>query len=441
MNRFFRVLFAACAALCLVGFGGGAAAEGDIYRYVDEDGISHYSSERASPGYQLFLSAKRAAFAPESGKSPQAFGKGIRTASSGGTYQVVVLRGSWLEMGRQYGALLATELREFHDRITTDVAARGTGPVNQLKTARSIYQGYAEPLRLVLDGMAETSGLTHDQVLVLNAGMILLTQAVLGHEPPSACSGIGVWHDYTPNGQLVFGRNWDIDRESMLPYMKYLGIAVFHPEGHIPFANIHPLGNVYLETGINSRGVFVELNNGEYSDPHSYEDREDSSDLLARVLSNSETLEQAVAIIEDVPADISYIIQVADAQKAVSIERPTFGSRILRGSNGLLVTYNSFVPPYPEKWVDRLNPPMPEEQDPRYRNLVSLANSPRFYGAIDAEAMMDLITVPIEDGGALHDGTVLQVVARPETLTVWLRGVDYSRFEKVELAPLFSITH
>ncbi|MCB2214780.1 C45 family autoproteolytic acyltransferase/hydolase [Desulfofustis glycolicus] len=439
MKRRQQLVSVLLAFLGLVAFAGSAAADAEIYRYIDEAGTSHYSNERPSSKFRLFLTAKADRFIPAASEKPQkTFGAGMRTASSRGTYQVVVLRGSWLEMGRQYGALLADELRAFHDRITTDVAARGTGRAEQVEMGRMLYEGYAEPLRHLLDGMAETSGLSHDQVLVLNAGMILLTQAALGHEPPSACSGIGVWHDYTPSGQLIFGRNWDIDRESMLPYMKYLGIAVFHPEGSIPFANIHPLGNVYLETGINSRGVFIELNNGEYSDPHFYEDRQDSSDLLVRVLTNSATLEQAVAMIEEVPADISYIIQVTDARKAVSIERPTFGSRVLRGSNGLLVTYNSFVPPYPDKWEDRLNLPLPEEQDPRYRNLVSLANSPRFYGAIDAEAMMDLLAVPIEEGGALHAGTVVQVVARPETLTVWLRGVDYSRFEKVELAPLFS---
>ncbi len=437
MHHLFQTVVFLLVAFIL-GAAGTIADAADIYRHVDQAGTDHYSSKQTSPNHEVFLKAKTALAVQET--SPiKTIGKGIRTTSSGGTYQVVVVRGTWLEMGRQYGALVATELQEFHARITADVAARGAGPAHQMEIARSLYDGYAAPLRQILDGIAETSGLSHDQVLVLNAGMILLTQAVLGHEPPSACSGIGVWHTFTPDGRLIFGRNWDIHRESMLPYMKYLGIAVFHPDGHIPFANIHPLGNIYLETGINSRGVFIELNNGEYSDPRFYEDREDSSDLLARVLSTSETLEEAVATIQKVPADISYIIQVADDRKAVSIERPTFGSRVLRGDNGLLVTYNSFVPPYPENWRARLNPPLSEEQDPRYRNLVSLAHSPRYFGALNAEAMMDLLAVPIESGGALHDGTVIQVVAQPATLTVWLRGVDYSAFEKVELMPLFSI--
>lgn len=53
-------------------------------------------------------------------------------------------------------------------------------------------------------------------------------------------------------------------------------------------------------------------------------------------------------------------------------------------------------------------------------------------------AGVDLLRIPIEDKGALHAGTVLQVVAVPETRTIWVRGVEYSDFQKVELSPLFA---
>jgi hypothetical protein len=354
-----------------------------------------------------------------------------------GYYQAAVVSGSWQEMGRQYGALLAEDLQAFHIEITHDMESRGVDRSDMTAAAREYEKAYSENLRLLMDGMAETSGLSRDAVRVLNFGMMLLTQLILGEAPPSVCSGLAAWDGYTPDGKLIFGRNWDINRKAMLPYMKYLGVVVFKPDGAIPFANVHPLGNIYLETGINSRGVFLELNNGEQSDPVIYGAREDTTSFLVEVLSSSGSLGQALNMLTEEPADVSYILQVADTEKAVSMERPTFGARVREGNNGLLAAYNSFIPPYPDKWDGRIEPPPPLSQDPRYENLLTLANSERFIGKLDAANMMDLLKVPIEDGGALHDGTVVQVVAEPETLTIWIRGVDYSDFEKLELAGLF----
>lgn len=55
--------------------------------------------------------------------------------TSDGTYPVLVLRGSWEEMGKQYGALAADSLRLFYEEITADVAQRGIRPDHQLKQA------------------------------------------------------------------------------------------------------------------------------------------------------------------------------------------------------------------------------------------------------------------------------------------------------------------
>ena len=366
-------------------------------------------------------------------------GDAAKYTTSDAIYPVLVLRGSWEEMGRQYGALAADSLRSFHEDITADVARRGMGPERQMKKACDVFDSYGPELRGLLQGIAQTSGLSLAQTKILNAGMILLTQAVLGENPPDACSGIAAWGRYTPDGELVFGRNWDIDREVMRKYMTYLSVAVFHPREGSAFANIHPLGNVYVETGLNSHGVLVELNNAEQSDPSYYKDREDTSSVLLKVLTRAEDGEEAARMLLRAPADLSYTLQVADPQNAVAVERPTFDARIRSGRReGLLVAYNSFIPPYPNNWRDRIDPPPSPEQDPRYDNLVALASSDRFRGKLDPEAMMDLLRIPIENKGALHAGTVLQVVAVPETRTIWVRGVEYSDFQKVELSPLFA---
>ncbi len=354
-------------------------------------------------------------------------------------YPVLNLSGNWYEMGRQYGHLLQHQLRDFHDDISSDLTVRGMSYAAQLESAREFYQLYSPHIHQIMDGMTQTSGLSKDEVLVLNAGMMLLSGVILQGSPPSVCSGIAAWDTYTPDNTLVFGRNWDISRAEMVRYMKYLGVAVFHPRDGYAVANIHPIGNLYLETGMNETGLFLELNNGEQSDNGFNPSAEDTASVLFRVLASSATIDDAYAMLEATPADLAYIIQLADASRAVSIERATFGCRLREGKYlGLLAATNNFVPPYPSEWDGLVNPPPDATQDPRLENLWNLANSPAFKGNLDVYGMMRLMEIDIQQGGAVHDGTVVQVIASPENKTIWLRGLDYSDWEKVDLGFLFS---
>lgn len=366
-----------------------------------------------------------------------AFESGQAYRSEGGSYWILELAGDWHQMGRQYGGLAGREMRKFHQEIVADLTARGVSLEHCSEVARDAYSHYSPDLQQLLIGMSETSEMTLDEVLVLNAGMMLLTEAVLEGRPPSACSGIAVWGDYSQDKELVFGRNWDIDRKSMSRYMKYLAVVVFHPAEGNALANIHPLGNVYLETGMNSQGLFIELNNAEQSDSEWHPERQDTASVLVRVLNESSGVKPAVDMLKAEPADIAYILQCADPEGAVSLERATFASRVRENDDaGLVIAYNSFVPPYPQEWEGLVSPPPASTTDPRYDNMVKLAQSHTYKGRFNPELMMQFLEVPIEEGGAYHDGTVLQVVAVPASKTIWIRGCDYGDWEEIPLADL-----
>lgn len=366
-----------------------------------------------------------------------AFGNGTAYRTADNIYRVLNLKGTWREMGRQYGALVKDDMKAFYTEITADLEKRGMSIEDQLTVARGFSGDLSDDLIELLDGMAETSGLTGDEVRLLNVGMLNLSGVLLGEENNDACSGIGAWGSYTPGGKLVFGRNWDMQRDGMLEYMKYLAVVIFHPAEGIAYANVHPLGNIYMETGINEHGLFLELNNGMYSDLNTYEDRESSVSVLADVLTTCKTIDEAAAYLADIPAEAAYIIQLADAERAVSVERATFDCRVRTGDEkGLLVAYNSFVPPYPDAWEGKVTPA--REDDGRYDNLVNLADSERFYGKLDAAAMKELMNIEYKDGGAVHKGTVLQTIAVPEDLCLWIRGYEYSDWQMVDLKTLFA---
>ena len=123
----------------------------------------------------------------------------------------------------------------------------------------------------------------------------------------------------------------------------------------------------------------------------------------------------------------------------MSLERPTFDARVRPADgDGLVIAYNSFVPPYPDNWQDRIAPPKPAEIDPRYENMLQLAESSAYKGAFTPQVMQAYLEVPMEQGGAYHAGTVVQVVAVPAERTIWMRGCDYSGWEQVPLAGFFN---
>ncbi|MCX6768348.1 MAG: hypothetical protein NTY83_00675, partial [Candidatus Micrarchaeota archaeon] len=133
-------------------------------------------------------------------------------------------------------------------------------------------------------------------------------------------------------------------------------------------------------------------------------------------------------------ASDAYLVQAADGSSAYSFEWATFGVRKRsENASGLLVAYNSFVPPYPEGWV--VNPPSP--LDVRRDNLLSLANSPEYKGQMDVEKYKEFLSVRLEDGGALTSGTNFQMIAIPADRIMWIKGISYSDWSEVDLKPLF----
>lgn len=417
------LLFIALLLLCSAGCSESTGSQGEP---VQIDAVSSADPERSG---LLFINEFEG-------------GHAYRTPSE--TFLVLDLRGSWREMGRQYGGLAGEDLRLFHDRIVADVTGRGVSADDQLAAAEKFYEGLSPELKELLQGMSETSGLTMDEVLVVHAGMILLTDAILADQLPglpdaatSGCGGIGVWDQYTEDGRVIFGRNWDIDRASMKEYMEFLSVVVFHPDDGYAYANIHPLGNVYLETGMNSEGLFIELNNGGHSDLTEYGDRPDTSSVLVDVLRESASVPEAADMLKNIPADLSYILQIADPSEAVSLERGTFDDRVRNpDDDGLVIAVNHFIPPYPPEWSSWIQPPLTEEDDPRYSNMLRLAQSDTYKGSFTPEVMKQYLEVPLEDGGAYHAGTVYQVVAVPETRTLWLHACEYADWEEVPLASL-----
>ena len=84
-----------------------------------------------------------------------------------GDYPVIVLSGSYRQMGRQYGGLMKTELNEEYAFLLDTLVKRGYTQQQVRESGRDIPAFYPQRIKEIFLGMSETSGLTPDDIAVL----------------------------------------------------------------------------------------------------------------------------------------------------------------------------------------------------------------------------------------------------------------------------------
>ncbi|MEG1913088.1 MAG: C45 family peptidase [Cloacibacillus sp.] len=359
----------------------------------------------------------------------ETFEKGTKIKN--GKLSVIDLYGTWREMGRQYGALMTRELHHIYDRaICQWIELQMQEPQCTAKLADKFYANYPFKFKEVLRGIAETSGLSLDEVKKINALEVAASSALV----PPQCSGIAVWGDYA-EGPLVYGRNYDY-----LTWFKELDdditLACFHPaDGSLSVASLGYAGEIYVTTGMNEKGLFLELNTGMPSGGALwYDSRVPAVTELFDFLLQSATLDEMESFFQTTKANYAYIIGIADGQTARCFEWPVFEvkRRESHSRPGLTVLTNHFTEfswglPRPDDktyWMTRT----------RRQNLLTLAK--HFKGAINDKVMMNIMDTKIEDLGATHDMTLYQVVAVPERYEMWFKIPEKQEWTKIDMREL-----
>jgi hypothetical protein len=347
-----------------------------------------------------------------------------------GKIDVLVLKGSYREMGEQYGKLLKKELNDNYDGMAKGIEdIEGLTLEDVQEFGEAIYSTYPQKYKDILGGLAETSGLGMDKAKTLNAQEIYVSAALV--DMFKGCTGMAVWGEYS-YGPLVFGRNYDLGPANH----QYVTLVVYNPtDGSMPTASFTFAGAIYVTSGMNSSGVFLELNNGSASDPSDFTGQRvfAPADLFA-FLESSTSLDQLKTCFESTLPDMAYIVQGADKDGAVSFEWATSGVKVRKpDKDGLLVATNAFFDPgwgqTPEDTTDAVIT--------RRTNLFKLAEDNK--GSITPEKMMEIISTPLEEGGSFRapNLTSYEIVAQPETLTMWLRVPEYQEWVEVDLDQYF----
>lgn len=349
-----------------------------------------------------------------------------------GSVNVAVLRGTWREMGRQYGALLSAELQDiYRTAILGEIAAKKPENMDVMK---SIAQGYYATapftFRELVKGMAETSGLSQDELLLVNC--VEMSAGL------SLCSGVAAWGECAKDG-LVYGRNYDYFPEWFKKLDKDIVIAVFHPaDGSIPAATIGYAGEMYAVNGLNAEGIFLELNNGTPSGGSiHYDNRTHSTQTLFALLFDAQDMKYEDTFFHTTNTGSSFIIGVADKKEARAYEWAFFDVKRSAGASkdGLMVITNHFTD---ESWGIRTpSDGRSWNSLSRRKNLQTLAEKHR--GAIDAKVMMKIIETPYEKGGAATaEGTMYQLTVKPQDMALWIRIPGLQDWTHVDMGKLLS---
>jgi hypothetical protein len=352
-----------------------------------------------------------------------------------GDYPVIVLSGTYRQMGRQYGGLMKAELSGEYAFVLNSLAKRGYTQEQVRAMGRESAILYSRRQMEIFEGMAETSGLTTDDILVLYNGGILY---LMLPSVPSSCSYLAVWGNYTTDGSVVVSRNWDLS-DTMLPFTQWYVLAVYRPtDGSNGVATFGPAG-MRPETLMNSKGLFIADDNSGINDVAS----DTRPDLIAeffRFMLDSSDLNGLTTAIQGARTNVAWIVDVAGPDRAYVYEMMTNATK-WRTGDGIVAAANHFVDP---SW--NLTAP-PYHSVSRYNNLLRQAEEVK--GSIDATRMMQIRDVRWEDGGATFVHSVLssdypdllfstnhQVVFVPASRTLWMKTAG-NDWQKVELGPLF----
>jgi hypothetical protein len=363
-------------------------------------------------------------------------GKLYLSGEGEGHFKILVLKGSWREMGRQYGYLLKEQMNDYYQTASRNLRMG----YDQKKTeSELIFNRLNKDIKEFIFGMAETSGFSLEKQKIT---CCLTTLIFLESTKPAGCSSLSVWGEYTGGRSLVIGRNWDYG-DPFPSFKKFIAIVVYNPTGspnsvaEVNFIGVLPCSLAL--TSLNSSGLYIDGHAGWLSDPTRNPNNSWSwyVNLFENIFNSTSINELEKGLLD--PANrpsLGTIQNVVDDNECRVYEQATYGAKRRRG-NGLMVSTNHFIDP---GWTGLPDVPWGLKGDYSKERLVSLYGlGERYKGRIDAKRMMEIFDQNLNSGGATHDYTIFQVVTVPHEKIMWIKAPKFSQWDKIDLKPYFNL--
>ncbi len=379
------------------------------------------------------------------------FDKGKLYALNG--VKMLVLSGTFNEMGRQYGTLLGNEISGLYE-----TAIEKSFIKNRLFSQEELY-GFAAsifktlPMRQkeLIRGISSASGLKQEKV-ILAANIVtvqILARKKFGGNT-SACTSVAVWGKYTDDEKTLTARNYDFPHIFREMAKEYAIIIVFKPtDGSNAVAGIGFAGTVSFIDALNDKGIYIEANNAaDSAGLVMFNARTEATTQVVNILFDATDSEEFNTLMNSTRFSYSAILMSADSSTARYYEiaswdihkRDAAGVPIIAAGNQFNdPAWGILSLPSPAAWYSSL----------RESNLINLVKNR--HAAVDAKYMMSILDAPFyNEDGTVGKGvsvlkknpkddevTVWQVVTHPASLEMWVRFPMLSDWIFIDLKKWF----
>ena len=317
-----------------------------------------------------------------------------------GSFVIPVLKGTYKEMGVQYGELMKEEMQKVYDMVIQPQIDSGiiTADVSKKWTNRALTT-FSTRNKDFYVGLQQGTGWPMEKIGILDQ----VTEFGIFQSKMhsfAGCTSIMAWDTASKDGNPYIGRN--MDWSALFSEFAQVLTVVNPTDGGYRYANLGWPGMITLYTGINEYGVYIDLHDGSsMGGSVVFEDRAPFMNVLVDILSESKTLDAAISRFNAARTSVGLILSIADEQSGASMECASWGDhRVRRPDGDTMVIVNSFLNP---DWGIHKRDTVSHSLE-RYHNMTDrLAEN---QGDIDAGKIRDLMDIPIfnKDGTFMKNG-------------------------------------
>ncbi len=247
-------------------------------------------------------------------------------------------QGSWGTIGHTVGSmfapLIADHVEAWTRHVMTETGATRRAVIEAAAGFRAPIEAHAPFLWEEIEGMARGSGLSLDELLVLQARAEVMRAVKSRPAPPTPeCTTFAVGGRRTEHGGVLFGQNVDL-----VPFVEEFGVIVRQYPKDAPACLMYTSAGLVGHNGLNEAGVGICANF--VNDPSGWGDGLPRY-LLSRLALREQTAEAALAAALRPPRAASRNLLLADRGGTfIDAEclRTTVG--VIRGADDMLVHAN-----------------------------------------------------------------------------------------------------
>ena len=375
--------------------------------------------------------------------APAALPKPVKESGAGKLYnaggiKIVVLSGTFNEMGKQYGALLGDKISALYETAINEAfIKKGLFTQEELDAfADNTFKTMPMRQKELVRGMAQASGITRQKIIL--AGDVVMVQVLARKKyggNVTSCSSAAAWGKYTVDGKVLTARNYDFPDLFRSLVKDYGLIVVYKPsDGSNSVAGVGITGGISFIDALTDKGIYVEVNNGVDSAGFVlFNSRTQAMAQLMNLLFDADDAQEFYNLASGTRFSYSFILMVADVSSASIYEIAPWDMRKREAKDvTAIAAANQFDDP---SWgILSLPSPAVWYSSLRESIMLNFAKSGPAGGA-DEKYMMSVLDIPFfNEDGSLGKGaavlkknpkddevTVWQVITRPADLKMWVR--------------------